>query len=121
LRKYLADPGHVVNDEIIESNPDLNYAEKLIQIIDREMKELRQKTNPYNESTLEPSPGTRCNLGNRGKYKADKSRIIPKCNLNFEDEISFKKGRVVTPAFWRNARVKMWVRLCEILSEIKSQ
>jgi hypothetical protein len=40
LRKYLADPDHVVNSEN-ELTLDLNYMEKPIQIIDREVKELR--------------------------------------------------------------------------------
>jgi hypothetical protein len=42
----LQTPGHAVNDENIELTPDLNYAEKPIQIIDHGMKELRQKTIP---------------------------------------------------------------------------
>jgi hypothetical protein len=46
LRKYLADPDHVVNDENIELTSDSNYVERPIRIIDREVKELRRKMIP---------------------------------------------------------------------------
>jgi hypothetical protein len=46
VRKYLPDPNHAVNDENIKLTPDLNYVEKLIQIIDRGLKELKRKTIP---------------------------------------------------------------------------
>jgi hypothetical protein len=50
-------------------------------------------------------------VGNRGEHEASIFGIIPRFDLNFEDEIPFKEGRVVTPAFWQNACVKMWDRL----------
>jgi hypothetical protein len=46
LRKYFTDPDHVVNDANIELTPDLNYVERIIQIIDRGARKLRQKTIP---------------------------------------------------------------------------
>jgi hypothetical protein len=47
LRKYLTDPDHVVNDANIELTLDLNHVEKPIQIVDRRVKESRQKTIPW--------------------------------------------------------------------------
>ncbi|XP_070010863.1 uncharacterized protein [Nicotiana sylvestris] len=43
LRKYRSDPSHVRPIESIEVNPDLTYEEEPIQILAREIKELRNK------------------------------------------------------------------------------
>ena len=43
LRRYRSDPSHVVSSEIIELRPDLTYEEKPVQILAREVKELRNK------------------------------------------------------------------------------
>ena len=46
LRKYVADPSHVLNYEPLELSQDLTYMEKPVQILDREEKELRNKKIP---------------------------------------------------------------------------
>ncbi|XP_070015989.1 uncharacterized protein [Nicotiana sylvestris] len=46
LRKYRSDPSHVLPIESIEVNPDLTYEEEPIQILAREIKELRNKKIP---------------------------------------------------------------------------
>ncbi len=43
LRIYHSDPSHVISMEDIEIQPDLTYAEEPIQILAREVKELRNK------------------------------------------------------------------------------
>ena len=43
LRRYRSDPSHVVSSETIELRPDLTYEEKPIEILAREVKELRNK------------------------------------------------------------------------------
>ena len=43
LRRYRSDPSHVVSSEIIELRSDLTYEEKLVEILAREVKELRNK------------------------------------------------------------------------------
>ena len=43
LRRYRSDPSHVVSSEIIELRPDLTYEEEPIEIMAREVKELRNK------------------------------------------------------------------------------
>jgi hypothetical protein len=48
---------------------------------------------------MELIPAARCNMGDGGRYEADISRIIPRCDLNFWDQILLKEGRVVTLAF----------------------
>ena len=46
LRRYRSDPLHVVSSEIIELRPDLTYEEELVEILTREVKELRNKRIP---------------------------------------------------------------------------
>jgi hypothetical protein len=43
LKKYLAEPDYVVNGEYIELTSDLNYVGKPIQIINRRVKESKQR------------------------------------------------------------------------------
>ena len=44
LRKYISDPSHVLEAPDIELRKDLSYKEQPVQILDREEKELRNKT-----------------------------------------------------------------------------
>ncbi|KAL5827368.1 hypothetical protein ACOSQ3_019210 [Xanthoceras sorbifolium] len=46
LRRYRSDPSHRVQAESIEIQPDLTYEEEPVQILDREIKELRNKRVP---------------------------------------------------------------------------
>ena len=43
LRSYRSDPSHVVSTETIELRPDLTYEEEPVEILAREVKELRNK------------------------------------------------------------------------------
>ena len=46
LRRYRSDPSHVVSSETIELRPDLTYVEEPVEILAREVKELRNKNIP---------------------------------------------------------------------------
>ena len=46
LRKYISDPSHVLEAPEIELRDDLSYEEQQVQVLDREEKELRNKTMP---------------------------------------------------------------------------
>ncbi|KAL5740169.1 hypothetical protein ACOSQ2_029349 [Xanthoceras sorbifolium] len=46
LRRYRSDPSHSVETESIEIQPNLTYEEEPVEILDRELKELRNKTVP---------------------------------------------------------------------------
>ena len=43
LRRYRSDPSHVVSLEVIKIKPDLTYKEEPVEILAREVKELRNK------------------------------------------------------------------------------
>ncbi|XP_017631525.1 uncharacterized protein LOC108474122 [Gossypium arboreum] len=46
LRRYCSDPTHIVPMEEIEVRPDLTFEEKLVQILDRNIKVLGRKSIP---------------------------------------------------------------------------
>ena len=46
LRRYRSDPSHVLSSETIELRPDLTYEEEPVEILAREVKELRNKKIP---------------------------------------------------------------------------
>jgi len=46
LRKYVPDPNHVIEPEPIKLAEDLTYEEHPIQILDRRVKQLRNKSIP---------------------------------------------------------------------------
>ena len=46
LRKYISDPSHILEEEVLEIEPDLTYEERLIRIVDRKEKQLRNKIIP---------------------------------------------------------------------------
>ena len=46
LRRYRSDPSYVVSLEVIELRPDLTYKEEPVEILAREVKELRNKRIP---------------------------------------------------------------------------
>ena len=43
LRRYKSDPSHVISSETIELRPDLTYEDEPVEILDREVNELRNK------------------------------------------------------------------------------
>ena len=46
LRRYILDSSHVLSQEPLELDPDLSYAERPVQILDKRVKELRHKKIP---------------------------------------------------------------------------
>ena len=46
MRKYISDPSHVLKSDDVELKEDLAYEEQPVQILDRRIKELRNKTIP---------------------------------------------------------------------------
>ena len=46
LRKYIADPSHVLQPQTVELSEDLTYEEFLEAIVDRQIRQLRTKGIP---------------------------------------------------------------------------
>ena len=96
LRKYRFDESHILPVQEIQVQEDLSYDEEPKAILDREVKQLRNKQVPLvkvlwqhhgrEEATWEPE------VTMRAQYPQ-----LFDSGMNFEDEILFKGGRVVTP------------------------
>ena len=46
LRKYIPDPSHVLQPQMVELNEDLSYEEYPVAIVDRQVRQLRTKDIP---------------------------------------------------------------------------
>ena len=46
LRKYISDPSHVLQPQMVELNEDLSYEEYPVAVIDRQVRQLRTKDIP---------------------------------------------------------------------------
>ena len=96
LQKYRSDESHILPVQEIQVQEDLSYDEEPKAILDREVKQLRNKQVPLvkvlrkhhgrEEATWEPE------VTMRAQYPQ-----LFDSGMNFEDEILFKGGRVVTP------------------------
>ena len=82
LRRYRSDPSHVVLSETIELRPDLTYEEEPVEILAREVKELRNKKIPLFKV-----------LWRNQKTKEAKIRNYL-TKVNFEDEILLGGGEL---------------------------
>ena len=87
LRRYRSDSSHVVSSETIELRPDLTYEEEPLEILAREVKELRNK-KCCGETTRPKKP--------LGKVKKRCDSSIRNCltKVNFEDEIFLSGGEL---------------------------
>ena len=96
LRRYRSDKSHILLVQEIQVQEDLSYDEEPKTILAREVKQLRNKQVPLvkvlwqhhgkEEATWEPE----------ATMKAQYPQLF-ESSMNFEDEILFKGGRVVTP------------------------
>ena len=43
LRKYISDPSHVLQSQAVELNEDLTYEDYPVEIVDRQVRQLRTK------------------------------------------------------------------------------
>ena len=46
LRKYISDPSHVLQQQMVELNEDLSYEEYPVAVVDRQVRQLRTKDIP---------------------------------------------------------------------------
>ena len=90
LRKYVSDPFHILSVEDVELAENLVYEERPVQILDRRIKELRNKSVPL-VNPLEESQSGRGHLGGRAGHAESLSGVI--C-MNFGDEILLRRGEL---------------------------
>ena len=95
LRKYIPDPSHVIDHAPLQFKEDLTYEEHPIRIADRKEQVLRRRVIHYvkvqwsNHSEREATWELEDEI--RQKYP----QLFETTGMsNFEDEISFKRGRM---------------------------
>ena len=95
LRRYKSDPLHVVSSETIELRPDLTYEEESVEILAREVKELRNKQIPLVKALWRNHKTEKATWESEEVMRQQYPQLFNEGN--FEDDIFFKEGRVVTP------------------------
>ena len=95
LRRYKLYPSHVVSSETIELKPDLTYEEEPVEILAREVKELRKKQIPLVKVLWRNHKTEEATWESEEVMQQQYPQLFNEGN--FDDEIFFKKGRVVTP------------------------
>ena len=74
LQRYRSDPSHIVSSETIELRPDLTYEEEPVEILAREVKELRNK--PISQSVVEKPQDRGSHVGKQRSYAASISPTV---------------------------------------------
>ena len=92
---HVSDPSHVVSSETIELKPDLTYEEEPVEILAREVKELRNKQIPLVKELWRNHNIEEAMWESEEVLRQQYPQLFNECN--FEDEFFFKEGRVVTP------------------------
>ena len=95
LRRYSSDLSHVVSSETIELRPDLTYEKELVKILAREVKELRNKQISLVKVLWRNHKAKEATWESEEVMWQQYPQLFNEGN--FEDEIFFKEGRVVTP------------------------
>jgi hypothetical protein len=92
LKKYNPDSKHVLNEEPQQLQPNLSYVEKLVKIIERSVKELRNKKIPTVKIFWERH-GTQDATWETEEWVEEKyPELLQDMSLKFRDEISYKRG-----------------------------
>ena len=94
-RRYKSDLSHVVSSETIKLRPNLTYEEETVEILAQEVKELRKKQIPLVKVLWRNHNTEEATWESEEVMRQQYPQLFNE--ENFEDEILFKKGRVVTP------------------------
>ena len=92
LRRYMSDPSHMFSSEIVELRPDLTYEEEPVEILAREVKELRNNRIPLvkvlwrNHKIEEATWESEETMGQQYPQLFNEG--------NFEDEILLRRGEL---------------------------
>ena len=92
LRRYRSDPSHVVSSETIKLRPDLTYEEEPVEILAREVKELRNKQIPLVKVLWRNHKTEEATWENEEAMRQQYSQLFNEGN--FEDKILLRKGEL---------------------------
>ena len=92
LRRYRSDPSHVVSLETIELRPDLTYEEEPVEILVREVKELRIKKIPLVKVLWRNQKTDEATWERKEVMRQQYPQLFN--GGNFEDEICLRRGEL---------------------------
>ena len=92
LRRHRSDPSHVASSETIEFRPDLTYEEEAIEILAREVKELRNKRIPLVKVLWRNHKTEEATWENKEVMRHQFPQLFNEGN--FEDEILLRMGEL---------------------------
>ena len=94
LKKYCADPSHVLPSEEIELNEDLTFKEEPVKILDRKVKVLRTKEVPLVKVLWQYRDVREATCEIEERMREQYPQLFANSGINFADEIVFKEGRM---------------------------
>ena len=92
FKKYSSDPSHIVSLETIELRPDLTYKEEPIEILAREVKELRKKSNSLVKVLWRNHKTEEAMWESEESMQQQYQKLFNESN--FEDEILLRRGEL---------------------------
>ena len=92
LRRYSIDPSHAVSLETIELRLDLTYEEELVEILAREVKELRNKQIPLVKVLWRNHKTEEATWESEEVMRQQYPQLFNEGN--FKDEILLKRGEL---------------------------
>ena len=95
LRRYRFDPSHILPVQDIQVQEDFTFDEEPKAIIDREIRQLRNKKVPLVNILWQHHGMEEATWGPESTMRVQYPQLFN--SSNFEDEIYFKGGRIVTP------------------------
>ena len=96
LQRYRSDESHILLVQEIQVQEDLSYDEKPKAILDREVKQLRNKQVPLVKVFWQHHGKKEATWESEAIMRAQYPQLF-EYGMNFEDEILLNERRVVTP------------------------
>ena len=95
LRRYRSDPSHILPVQDIQVQEDFTFDEEPKAILDREIRQLRNKQVPLVKVLWQHHGMEEATWESESTMRVQYPQLFS--SGNFEDEIYFKVGRIVTP------------------------
>ena len=95
LRRYRSDPSHVLKDSEVTLSENLSYAEEPVKIVDRRIKQLRQREIPMVKIAWKHHGVEEATWETEEKMRRDYPHLFSDSgNDNFEDKMHFRRGEL---------------------------
>ncbi|XP_027098917.1 uncharacterized protein [Coffea arabica] len=97
LKKYHPDPTHILHTEDVELDETLTYGEQPVQILDRKVKELRNKQISLVKILWKNHDVEEATREVEEDMQKEYPSLFTKKGINFEDEIALRRGGYEIP------------------------